>query len=88
MRTSKEANEAAIWPAGMSIATRRGEVFLKGNPGGKERILKTVRRGWGRETFLGISFRFRKSLPGLFPNWEYRRNRFIAKTGIGPAGVD
>jgi hypothetical protein len=41
MRTSKEEMEEAIRPAGVSIATRRGEVFLKGNPGGKERILKT-----------------------------------------------
>jgi len=27
MRISKEANEAAIWPATMSFASRRGEVF-------------------------------------------------------------
>ena len=41
--------------------------------------MKTVRRGWGREDFLAISFRFRKSLQGSFPNWEYQRKSVFSE---------
>jgi len=55
---------------------------------GPEELWRRFRRGWGKEDFLAISFRFRKSLQGSFPVWGYQGNRSTVKIGIGPAGVD
>ena len=61
MRTSKEEMEEAIRPAGVSIATRRGEVFLKGNPGGEGENLENSQERLGER---GV-FRYPLSIPEI-----------------------
>ena len=50
---------------------------------GSEEFLEEVQERLGERDVLGIHFRFRKSLQGPFPVWEYQRNQSTVKIGIG-----
>jgi len=46
---------------------------------GPEELWRRFRKGCGREAFWGIRFRFRKSLQGSFPVWEYQRKSIYSE---------